>query len=197
MKVDPIGRRGQCRPPYDIKNPPFPWKQGISLINCSPQYAGDGVPYGPISIRRADTSDQSGGFSSPYGSQNLSGPNWPPALPGDRSGGFARVASSTNHQVRIPYAERKLATGREVLLDCRQAKSIRHEFVSGDSPPNNKRTTRGEGGPFIRSRRGEPGSVGRGNIIRALRTRHRHYNKQSKFRQSLESKKMNRFQNII
>ena len=124
-------------------------------------------------------------------------PELAPALPGDRSGGFARVASSTNHQVRIPYAERKLATGRAVLLDCHQAQPTRPEFVSGDSPPNNKRTTRGEGGPFIRSRRGEPGSVGRGNIIRALRTRHRHYNKQSKFRQSLESKKMNRFQNII
>ena len=32
--------------------------------------------------------------------------------------------------VRIPYAERKLATGRAVLLDCRQEKSIRHALGS-------------------------------------------------------------------
>ena len=136
-----------------------------------------------------------------------------------RGNGGGNAARPT---VRIPYAEREPATGREVLLDCRQAKSTRPELapgpagrpveraqwsdsttglperiVRGDSPPQNKSTTRGEGGPFIRSRRGEPGSVGRGNFIRALRTRHRHYNKQSKFRQSLESKKMNRFQIVI
>ena len=33
-------------------------------------------------------------------------------------------------QVRIPYAERKLAIGRAVLLDCHQAKPISHEFGS-------------------------------------------------------------------
>ena len=58
------------------KNPPFPKKQGIFHTNCSTQYAerrnaGDGVPYGPISIRRAEASDRSGGFCSPYGSHNL------------------------------------------------------------------------------------------------------------------------------
>ena len=36
--------------------------------------------------------------------------------------------------MRIPYAERKLATGREILLDYHYAKSISHEFVTGDSP---------------------------------------------------------------
>ena len=41
---------------------------------------------------------------------------------------------------RIPYAERKLANGREILLDCRQAKSIRPEFVRGDSPLTCRRT---------------------------------------------------------
>ena len=46
--------------------------------------------------------------------------------------GRGRAARPT---VRIPYAERILATGRAVLLDCRQVKSIRHEFVSGHCPP--------------------------------------------------------------
>ena len=70
-----------------------------------------------------------------------------------------------NSSCRIPYTERKLsdsynagphgfnssfgkqyvrqlgtrpcrATGRAVLLDFRLARSIRHEIVSGDSPPN-------------------------------------------------------------
>ena len=54
--------------PYDIKNPPFPMKRGISYQNCSSQ-----------------------------------------------------------------YAERMLATGREVLLDLNQVKSVRHEFVSSGS----------------------------------------------------------------
>ena len=36
--------------------------------------------------------------------------------------------------VRIPYAERMLATGREVLLALRLVKTISHEFASGGSP---------------------------------------------------------------
>ena len=36
--------------------------------------------------------------------------------------------------MRIPYAEREPATGREILLDYHYAKSISHEFVTGDSP---------------------------------------------------------------
>ena len=44
--------------------------------------AGDGVPYGSTFIRRADTSDRSGGFCSPCGSHNPSGSNWLRALPG-------------------------------------------------------------------------------------------------------------------
>ena len=86
---------------------------------------------------------------------------WLPALAGDWSGGFTRLPSSKIYQARVcqrrlavgknppiprnrgisdtncssQYAERKLATGRAVLLDCRQAESIRREFVSGDSPP--------------------------------------------------------------
>ena len=81
-------------------------------------------------IRRAEASDWSGGFCSPYGSQNLSGPNWhrhcrsggftrlsssktyqsrvwPPALPGYRSGGFTRLSSSTTYQARV--CRRRLA----------------------------------------------------------------------------------------
>ena len=58
-------------------------------------------------------------------------------------------------------------TGRAVLLDCRQATSISHEFVSGHWPQN-KRTTRGEGGPFIRFRRGGPEPIGRGIRSQAL-----------------------------
>ena len=50
------------------KNPPFPEKRGISHANYSSRYAerrnaGDGVPYGPNSIRRAEASDRSGGFT--------------------------------------------------------------------------------------------------------------------------------------
>ena len=60
-------------------------KRGISYQNCSSHYAGGGVPYGPNSIRRAEASDRSGGFCSPYDSQNLSGLNWLPALPGKKS----------------------------------------------------------------------------------------------------------------
>ena len=79
--------------------------------------------------------------------------NWLPALPGDRSGSFTRLKSSKMYQSRawppaLPgknppfpekqgifhtncpsqYAERKLATGRAVLLDFRQAKPTRHEL---------------------------------------------------------------------
>ena len=32
--------------------------------------------------------------------------------------------------IRIPYAERKPATGREILLVCRQAQPIRHALGS-------------------------------------------------------------------
>ena len=40
---------------------------------------------------------------------------------------------------RFLYAERKLATGRAVLLDCLQAKSISHEFGSGPCPIDTSR----------------------------------------------------------
>ena len=125
-------------------------------------------PTGTNSIRRAENSDQSrgpNGVIQPPTCQNELAPG--PA--GRPVGKFY----STFIKHNPPVTSLSAATGRR---------------------PNNKRTTRGEGGPFIRSQRGEPGSVGRGNFIRALCTRHKHYNKQSKFRQSLESKKMNRFQ---
>ena len=39
------------------------------------------------------------------------------------------------YHVRIPYAERKPATGRAVSLEYQCAASTSHEFVSGDTPP--------------------------------------------------------------
>ena len=94
------------------KNPPFPEKRGISHQMCSSQYARAGLP---------------------------------PSAAGTPGTAFPTV--------RISYAERKLATGRAVsarlmaravyqarigtgtagravLLDCRQATSISHEFGS-------------------------------------------------------------------
>ena len=35
------------------------------------------------------------------------------------------------HPVRIPYAERIIATGREILLEYQHAQSARHEFGPG------------------------------------------------------------------
>ena len=125
--------------------------------------AGDGVPYGPNSIRRAETSDQSrgpNGVIQPPACQNelsaATGRKNPP-FPEKRgishqmcSSQYARAGlppsaagtpGTAFPTVRIPYAERKLATGREVLLDCRQANSIRHEFESPVS---------GETGDFLR-----------------------------------------------
>ena len=51
-----------------------------------------------VPIRRAETSNRSGGFCSPYSSQNLPGPNWHRHC---RSGGFNRLSSSKNYQARI------------------------------------------------------------------------------------------------
>ena len=38
--------------------------------------------------------------------------------------------------VRIPYAERELATNRAVLLDCQQAQCLRPEVPAGASGIN-------------------------------------------------------------
>ena len=74
-------------------------------------------PYIPNSIRRADTSDRSGGFSSPYGSHNLSVSNWHRHC---RSGSFTRLPTSTIHQTRVCLRALPGPTTR-VLLDFPQA----------------------------------------------------------------------------
>ena len=47
----------------------------------------------------------------------------------ERHGGRSLHGIPKFHTPRIPYAERKLATGREVLLVLNQVTSTRHEFV--------------------------------------------------------------------
>ena len=144
-----------------------PWSRFAEDAVVIPEYTAERsmpVPYIWVSklfvpIRRAETSDRSGGFTRLSSSKIHQTRIWHPALPGDRSGGSARLPSSKIHQARVCprrlavknppfpekrgisiticstlYAERKLAIGRAVLLDFRQAKSIRHEFVRGDSP---------------------------------------------------------------
>ena len=85
-----------------------------SLYQLHPRPCLKTSPYSPISIRRAETSDRSGGFSSPYGSHNLSVSNWHRHCPktslyipnsirraeaSDQSGGFSSPYGSHNLSV--------------------------------------------------------------------------------------------------
>ena len=63
-----------------------------------PKETGDSQSKTFDPIRRAEASDRSGGFSSPCGSQNLSGPNWHRHC---RSGGFTRLSSSKTYHARV------------------------------------------------------------------------------------------------
>ena len=54
-----------------------------------------------VPIRRAGTSDWSGGFTRLPSSNPHQARVWLPALPGDRSGGFTRLPSSKTHQARV------------------------------------------------------------------------------------------------
>ena len=82
-------RRGQCRPPY-----------------------------GSNSIRRAETSDRSGGFGSPYGSHNSSGTSLPAAARRKKAGRAVALPAGKilmSDSIRSnQYAERESATGRAV-----------------------------------------------------------------------------------
>ena len=75
--------------------------------------AGDSVPYGRNSIGRAERRGRRSlrsDFHTPGGTVNA----------------CSRHLDIKN--VRIPYAERMLATGREILLDYRRAQPTSHEF---------------------------------------------------------------------
>ena len=132
-------RNGQCPfPTLCVKNPP-PYGGGFS--NCSFQYAErrPSDPYNAGSHVFYSSFDKH--HVGPFGSRHC------------RAGGFTRLPSSKMYQTRVcqrplaaknppfpekrgifhtncsfQYAERILATGRAVLLDCRQATSTSHEF---------------------------------------------------------------------
>ena len=55
---------------------------------------------------------------------------------------------SSHTKCSFQYAERKLATSRAILLDCRQVKCIRHEFVNGHWPQKIPRFRRNGGFPI-------------------------------------------------
>ena len=84
--------------------------------------AGDGVPYGPNSIRRAETSDRSGNFTRLPSSKTYQARIGPRHCRGGTVD--ARSLHLNNKIVRIPYAEREPATGRAVLLDGRFAQCL-------------------------------------------------------------------------
>ena len=67
---------------------------------------------GPSPVRRAEASDRSGNFTRLSSSTTYQARVWPPALPGGTVN--ARSLHFDIKNVRIPYAERKLATGRAV-----------------------------------------------------------------------------------
>ena len=63
-----------------------------------------------VPIRRAETSDRSGGFTRQPSSGNYQSRVWLPALPGDRSGGFCSPYGSHN----LPVTSLSAATRRRV-----------------------------------------------------------------------------------
>ena len=86
------------------------------------QWASKAVPRNghnrSLHLQKIPRFRRNGGFSSKF------------VRPNTKSDGTPGTAFPT---VRIPYAERKLATGREILLDCRQAQPTSHEFTRAGS----------------------------------------------------------------
>ena len=88
---------------------------------------------GPFCLGRAIVATWSAGWCSAQRIRNpmIAGGNHtiiqvPPAL--QKNPPFPEKRGISYQNSSYLYAERKLATGRAVLLDCRQAKPIRHEF---------------------------------------------------------------------
>ena len=81
-----------------------PWSRFAEDAVVIPEYTAERsmpVPYIWVSklfvpIRRAETSDRSGGFTRLSSSKIHQARVWPPALPGDRSGGFRSPYGSHN-----------------------------------------------------------------------------------------------------
>ena len=91
---------------------------------------------------------------------------WPVLLfgSGGHRGGTAR-GRSLRSEFHTPSVSQRPV---ERAQWCDSTTGLPERIVRGDSPPQNKRTTRGEGGPFIRFRRGGPESIGRGIRSQAL-----------------------------
>ena len=79
---------------------------------------------------------------------------------------FPRKRGISHTNCSFQYAERKLATSRAILLDCRQVKCIRLEFVRGDSPQKIPRF-RGNGGFRVEIVRPNTQSVSQRPVERA------------------------------
>ena len=106
------------------------------------------------SIRRAETSDQSrgpNGLIQPPACQNELAPG-PAGRPVGRFSLALRLAQPSRPEFapgQARYAERKLATGREVLLALRLAKSIRPEFAPGQARYAEREPATSRVGPMV------------------------------------------------